>query len=364
MRRILILCVLACSMLAAAHPSAAQSLLPASLGSWTAGAPQTITLEQADGPDAAAIREFGFLSVERADYTLGAKSLTVTLYRMSDPSAAYGAFTYLRPAGMASSNLAKYAAASPKRALVVVGDFLVDADGPAVAQSRDAIENLVGALKPKADPRPFPSIGVHLPAEGFVPGSEHYILGPVALHAVLPIGSGDWIGFSDGAEAISARFRKGGQEVSLLVIEYPTQQIAARHFASAQAILHPDKAASKSGNQILVAERDDDLISIAYGPNSQELANALMKKVVFGHEVLWNEPSYKATDLSWPVYIVGAFTGAGIIMLFSIVSGIGFGIIRVIVKIIFPGKVFDRHGQIEVIQLGLTGKRINTKDFY
>ncbi len=364
MRRLLISCLIACCSLAMAHPSSAQGVLPPSFGSWNERAAQPIALEQIAGLDVAAIREYGFKAVERADYARGAGTLNVTLYRMSDPSAAYGAFTYLRPAGMQASNISRYAAASANRALVVVGNFLIDANGAAVAGSLNDIESLAGSLKAKADPTAFPSIAVHLPVEGMVPGSERYILGPIALHAVLPVGTGDWVGFSNGAEAISARYRKGGHEVTLLIVEYPTQQIASKHFDFAQPILHSTTDVPIPGNLILASERDDDLISIVIGPAPSPFANALLKKVIFGHNVTWNEPSYKATELSWPVYVVGAFTGAGILMVFSIVSGIGFGIIRVVVKTFLPGKVFDRHGQIEVLQLGLSGKPINTKDFY
>ncbi len=310
------------------------------------------------------IREYGFVAAERAEYTRGTDALGVTLYRMADPSGAFGAFTYLRPAGMAASNLSQYAAASPNRALVVVGNFLVDASGAAVAQSRKDLESLAAALKPKADARPFPSIGSHLPAENMVPGSERYVVGPITLHALFPVGSGDWLGFSNGAEAISARYRKGNSEATLLIVEYPTQQIASRHFDSAQATVHAISVAPTPGSLFLSWERDDNLISIVFGAAASNFASTLVKKVIFGHNITWNEPSYKATELSWPTYVIGAFTGAGIIMVFSIVSGIGFGLIRVAIKIFLPGKVFDRHGHIEVIQLNLTGNSISTKDFY
>jgi hypothetical protein len=346
------------------HASAAQGLLPASFGSWNSRGGQAITLEQAAGADAAAIREYGFIGIGRAEYERGADTLSVTLYRMADPSDAYGAFTYLRPGGMATSNLAHFASTSPNRALLVVGNFLIDVSGPAVANSHDDIQSLASILQPKADSRPFPAIGGHLPTEGMVPGSEHYILGPIALHALLPVGSGDWLGFSNGAEAFSARFRNAGQEVTLLVVEYPTQQIAARHFDSAQPILQSSSTSPFPGYLFLSWERDDDLISIVFGRAPSTYANSLVKKVIFGHNVAWNAPSYKATDLSWPVYIIGAFTGTGIVMVFSIISGIGFGFLRLLIKYIAPGKVFDRHKSMEVIQLGLTGNRINTKDFY
>jgi hypothetical protein len=38
--------------------------------------------------------------------------------------------------------------------------------------------------------------------------------------------------------------------------------------------------------------------------------------------------------------------------------------VRVLLKTLFPGKVFDRPGQMEVLQLGLSSKRIDPRDFY
>jgi hypothetical protein len=31
---------------------------------------------------------------------------------------------------------------------------------------------------------------------------------------------------------------------------------------------------------------------------------------------------------------------------------------------LFPGKVFDRHDRMEVLQMGLSGKTIDTRDLY
>jgi len=44
--------------------------------------------------------------------------------------------------------------------------------------------------------------------------------------------------------------------------------------------------------------------------------------------------------------------------------GIAFGGLRVIIKRLFPGKVFDRPQDIEVLQLGLSGKKIDPSDMY
>jgi len=43
---------------------------------------------------------------------------------------------------------------------------------------------------------------------------------------------------------------------------------------------------------------------------------------------------------------------------------VAFGGFRVIVKRLYPGKVFDRPQDIEVLQLGLSGKKIDPSDMY
>jgi hypothetical protein len=48
----------------------------------------------------------------------------------------------------------------------------------------------------------------------------------------------------------------------------------------------------------------------------------------------------------------------------AVAVGAAFGGVRVLLKMIFPGKVFDRPGQMDVLQLGLSGKRIDSRDFY
>jgi hypothetical protein len=51
-------------------------------------------------------------------------------------------------------------------------------------------------------------------------------------------------------------------------------------------------------------------------------------------------------------------------MIFAVAAGIGFGGLRVLVKIFLPNKIFDREKQIEILQLGISSKPIKAKDFY
>jgi len=62
--------------------------------------------------------------------------------------------------------------------------------------------------------------------------------------------------------------------------------------------------------------------------------------------------------------IVGTIFGAGTICMFALIAGVSFGGIRLVVKRLFPGKVFDRNNHLQVLQLGLGSKPINSDDFY
>ena len=315
MRRIVFVCLLAVVALVPLQRASAQTpMLPGAFSDWATPISSILpcstnsdSLNKAAGADAPVIQEFGFKCVESVPYghnVTSKDSLSVTLYQMADPTAAYGAFTYLRPGNMPISKIADYAALSPTRALIVVGNFLLDITGEKLNQSTEALSELIASLKPKSDPRPYPTISQHLPIEGEVPGSEHYVLGPLALQKFLPIGSGDWLGFSQGAEAILARFRKGKQEVSMLIVEYPTQQIAAKAYGAMTPIIHPIPEPPPSETRVATSLREADLVVIAFAPKSGEYPEALMKQVTFGHNVTSDEGKFKATEfpcrfISW-----------------------------------------------------------------
>jgi hypothetical protein len=48
----------------------------------------------------------------------------------------------------------------------------------------------------------------------------------------------------------------------------------------------------------------------------------------------------------------------------ALAVGLGFGGFRLLVKFLLPGRVFDRASQVEILQLGLSSKPIDSRDFY
>ena len=167
-------------------------------------------------------------------------------------------------------------------------------------------------------------------------------------------------GFTSSAEAMAARYSDPGKGSGiLLLLEYPTPQLAEQH------IHHLDEVLSAAAKQAgTVIERKGSLLSMVLAPSSAEYAKSLNEAANYETQVTWNEASQAATDPPITSTLVKIIMGTGVFMVAAIVLGIAFGGVRVVTKKFFPGKVFDRANQMEVLQLGLSGKRIDPSDFY
>ena len=168
------------------------------------------------------------------------------------------------------------------------------------------------------------------------------------------------MGFNNGGEAILARYSQPGKGTGvLLLLEYPTPQLAEQHIHHIDEVI--SAAARQAGTEV---ERKGSLLSMVLAPSSVEYAKNLHEAVNYETQVTWNEASQTATDPPITSIMVKIFIGTGVFMVAAVVLGIAFGGVRVLTKRFFPGKVFDRPEQIEVLQLGLSGKRIDPSDFY
>jgi hypothetical protein len=179
----------------AALPAAAQGLLPPVFGDWAIGQTannQTATLEQSAGADAPILQEYGYESIEHRDYFRAGQTVGVTLFRMVDPSSAYGAFTYLRPAGMPASNLTHFSAATPERALIVVGNFVLDIRGERLNQPATSLDALGHRLHRRRVPGRHddrrPGVRERLRRDGSDPFACSCYQGHPALHRPIDHG--------------------------------------------------------------------------------------------------------------------------------------------------------------------------------
>jgi len=218
-------------------------------------------------------------------------------------------------------------------------------------------------LRTVSDGVASPPIAGYLPTEGRLLATDRYAAGPVAFQSATqldePAAAGlvDLAGFNSGAEAMFSKYKRGKETATLLLIEYPTPQLAELHLKHMQrAILDLKNGAS--------VERKGSLLSIVLRPTSQEYAEKLRSAVNYETQVTWSEPSTTATDPPIMSTLVKIFIATGVFMVVTVVVGIAFGGVRIITKRLFPGKVFDRKDQIEVLQLGLSSKPIDPTDMY
>ena len=360
--------ILASILLAAALPAFAQSSLPNTFARWTAGARSDIVRPPASSPPSAdvdldALQEYGFVAGQTTTYTRGGDSLQISLYRMKDPSAAYGEYSYLRTPEMPRADLAEHSSLTRDRALILTGNLVLEIRGNDLSRHRSDIAALVGSVSRHAEPGLYPTLWQRLPATGFVERTDHYVLGPIVLSKLFASRDGDWIGFSQGAEAELAHYRYKSRELTLLIVDYPTPQTAQKKLSELEqkGIVNASAAA---GAKPLFAKRSLTLVAIVSGTESQTEAEILLNQVHSGTEVTWNEPSFSFTEPGIGTMIVGAIMGTGIICAFALIAGLAFGGFRLAIKRLLPDRVFDRSSQMQILQLGLSTKPINAEDFY
>jgi hypothetical protein len=331
---------------------------PAKVGPWTAlptsvKAAAEINRLEGENP---ILKESGFVSASPRTYRNGNSTADVILYTFRDSSGAYEAYTVLQAA---ESPIKIFNIAVPRGNLVLWIRSEVNFASAELA----VLETWEQSL---SDGVPSPPVATYLPEKDRQPLTELYALGPVGFSGAIPwlwraeeAALVEQVGFNSGAEAMFAEYRSGTQKGLLLLIEYPTPQLAELHLHHLQAALAANpKLASTS------VERKGSLLSIVLVPTSAAYAARLRNAVNYETQVTWNEASQTATDPPITSTLVKIITGTGVIMVMAVVFGVAFGGLRVITKRIFPGKVFDRPERMEVLQLGLSSKPIDPRDLY
>jgi hypothetical protein len=352
----------------AANPPVA----PASFAGWNqTGSPQQIgpTLNNGQPNIWPVIQEYGFVSGTVQSYANKDKTISVALYNMKDSSSAYGLYSYLRGPGMAHSAIAEHSCMSGVRALVLDGATVVEITGSNrvnFSGLEPDFKALVAALAIPPSEEPYPDLHKRLPLRGFQEGTDRYVLGPVALNSLVPLAEGDWVGFTIGAEVETAQYKfsnNANRIVTLIVIDYPTPQFADKMLKewATKFNLNPDQP---NGKPALYAARKLTIVGLVAGAPNAEEAKALLAHLDSGEELTWNEPSFPVDESNINAVIASVIVGTGILCMFTLIAGLAFGGVRLVIKRILPGRIFDRGTEMDVLQLGLASKPINAEDFY
>ena len=345
-------------------PSQAQVHLPDQFGDWTkqhcGEKPVAAGLSREAGDTRGAIS---------CQYASGDKTVVVWVEGFRDPSAAYEVYTAgLRP-GMMASLVGTNAAVDKDQLWMLTGNLVLRVDSQKYASEQN-LRALVKSLEGHADKTPLPDIRAFLPSNGLIQGTQRYALGSDGYsEAVKSLGREKYvelaseIGFgksADDAEVMLGAYNngKGGEEVLLLVL-YPTPQLAEQQLHHLQPVL-----ASKAEFAGTTVERDASLLSLVLSPSSPEMAARLRKAIKYDTAVTWNEPATTLTDPPWLLVLKTIFFAAFGFCVLAGAIGVLFGVFRLLMKRLFPGKIFDRTRSVELLQLGLNSKPVNPDDFY
>jgi len=355
-----LLLVCGITLLSATSLSAQESPLPKQFNNWKLAScvPKPVV--------SSIWKEAGLREFSACQFNAGEKVIGISGGRFHDPSSAFEAYTGQLRAGMVPTNLGQVAAFDKDGVIILEGSLVLSSTSNI---SKEDLSALVKAVEAGSEKGPLPPVRTYLPIAGRVVGTERYALGPEALQVALHgLGVTDAeglvkaAGFTSSAEAMVARYSNpgmmGGTGI-LLLLEYPTPQLAEQHIHHLDEVL---PAAAKQAGTVI--DRKGSLLSMVLAPSSVEYAKNLSDAANYETQVTWNEASQAATDPPITSTLVKIIMGTGVFMVAAVVLGIAFGGVRVVTKRFFPGKVFDRANQMEVLQLGLSGKRIDPSDFY
>jgi hypothetical protein len=350
----------------ASVPGSPASVLPSEFAGWQVkgAVARSDDPAVADAVNAPVLKEYGFVRLEKAAYTRDdGRNVVIKAAVFEDASGAYGAFTYYYSAEMGEETIGGQAAFLNNRVLFYQGNVLVDAVFDKLSvMSASQLRQLAGLLPQAEGNKGNPaSLPTYLPKRFSPPNLEKnttkYILGPVTLDRVGSPLPGSMVDFKSGAEVVIGKYAADAGDSTLMLIEYPTPQIAAERLrqidASHQVTQQQPGVAAILDVGPFFDTRTGPIIVIAAGPLSKSEARSLMSSISYEADVTWNENTYVSKKDNLANFLFNAIVLCGIVVGLALVAGIAFGGLRVLVKRIFPDSVFDRREATEIISLHL-----------
>jgi len=355
----------------AASKPATHPILPNAFGGWqikgvvATGADPVV----ADPTNPAILKEYGFTDVASGTYTRDdGRKLTLRAARFADTSGAYGAFTFYKQPEMLNEKIGDQASSLNNRVLFYRGNVLVDAlfDKLTVMSAAELRELADNIPLPQGGARNLPSLPTYLPKQAYVKNTAKYILGPLALDKIGSPISPELVDFGAGAEIIQGTYESSGGQATLVLISYPTPQIAAEHLRRIEAAHAPNAQPAAGTPPVVDAgtfsdKRSGPLVAIAAGPFSQSEAKSLLSSVHYDADVTWNENTFfdkknNLANLLWNVIIL-----CGVLMALTLVAGFAFGGVRMLFHRLLPQRAAKAETEFISLHLDDAGREPSSR---
>jgi hypothetical protein len=349
-----------------AAPTQATPILPKAFGGWEMqGAAKSSTdAATADPTNAAVFKEYRFTDMESSTYTReDGRWLKIRAARFADASGAFGAYTFYLQPEMHKESVGDQGASLNQRVLFYRGHVLVDAEfSQPSGMSAAELRELAGELpRLNGSAGNLPGFIQYMPRRNYIANTQKYVMGPAALAALSAPVRAELVDFDASSEVSLGRYNTDSGEATVMLISYPTPQLAAVHYqriAAAHSVQGQEKPQEGVSTIACAGEvclkRTGTIIAIASGPASTSDAKSLLGSVNWEANVTWNTPTENAQVKDLYMLIRNIVVLCGILGGLAIVAGVAFGGVRILMKKYFPDMVFDRPEQMEFISLHLT----------
>jgi hypothetical protein len=184
--------------------------------------------------------ELGFERATVQRYLRGAQEVTLTLYRMNDPTAALG--IYLARCGHETPDpaFAERHTAGRYQLTVVRERFFAVVDNPdGTPELAPVLVQFARALAARLPASTPVTALALLPEAGRIAGSQRLIRGPVALGELITLGEGDVLQLRGAVTAVAAGYGEPNAR-TLVLVPYRDAAAAAAGFASLLRRLDPE----------------------------------------------------------------------------------------------------------------------------
>jgi Family of unknown function (DUF6599) len=320
---------------------------------WQMETSQTVNLNEVRhwGGEPAVDREYGVKSVEIRTYREGRERAQAIVEDAPDPSSAYGLFTFYQNRTMIPAKGMKLAVVAATQGYMARGTAFVRVLRPAKMADNDfnALLLSIGGTSPST--QALNLLPPPLPAKDIVPGSEKYVLGPVAAGRAIPYFRTDLVGFQQGAELQAAAYQENGQNVNFFLISYPTSQIANLRY---RALTHLLGINEGNGPDSLRGKLKGSYVVLVQNAPSLEVANQLMDRLTVSQVVSWNEPAPgKPITLQVFHLILGNILLVLALIAMAMIAGVLFFISRRLAAKWFPQSDWAQGYEGSIIRLNL-----------
>ncbi len=261
----------------------------ADLGGWTVkDPPQAFERDDLflyiDG-GAEIYHEYGFSRVLVQDYWKGADSISLEIFEMKDPAAAFGIFAFKRGPNGEAVDVGDGASLEGYYLNFWKGRFLITLTG--TNASEETVRGILGAAH-SVDSRideaaDEPGLARVLPPGGLFPSSVKYMRGPLGLQNIYPFFTGNIFAFREG---IKGDYDDGH---SLIVLAYGSPEAASAALGRVESAFRAGskyRGVTREGRALRVADEDGrsfrlaacgGVLIIVTGVSSTEIEAAILE---------------------------------------------------------------------------------------